>query len=188
MRTMILLALNGGLGNSDVAELPLSALDLKAGWLNFPRPKTGIPRRIPLWPEAIASLKALGLEPPPLDPELVRKRRDFWLWVGIFFGLNIAMFLLNLAWSFISDSVSGALSRLTGINMSGFFSALAILLGLAPYVVNIGLIVYFAVKKRNQLALGMLGGMAISLGIVICLGLIFMVACFVMLAGSGSNL
>lgn len=57
LRTMILLALNGGLGNSDVAKLPESALDLKAGWLNFPRPKTGIDRRIPLWPETVASLK-----------------------------------------------------------------------------------------------------------------------------------
>jgi len=57
LRTMILLALNGGLGNSDVAKLPLSALDLKAGWLTFPRPKTGIARRIPLWPSTIASLR-----------------------------------------------------------------------------------------------------------------------------------
>jgi integrase len=58
IRTMILLAVNGGLGNSDVAKLPLSALDLKRGWLNFPRPKTGIDRRIPLWPETIESIEA----------------------------------------------------------------------------------------------------------------------------------
>ncbi len=56
LRTMMLLATNGGLGNSDVAKLPLSALDLKRGWLDFPRPKTGIERRIPLWPETVASL------------------------------------------------------------------------------------------------------------------------------------
>ncbi len=57
LRTMILLALNGGLGNNDVAALPRAAIDLKAGWINFPRPKTGIQRRIPLWPETVASLK-----------------------------------------------------------------------------------------------------------------------------------
>lgn len=66
LRTMILLALNGGLGNGDVAKLPISALDFKAGWLNFPRPKTGIPRRIPLWPETIAGLqKWLAHRPEP---------------------------------------------------------------------------------------------------------------------------
>ena len=70
LRTMILLALNGGLGNSDVGKLPLSALDLKRGWLNFPRPKTGIDRRIPLWPETVASLKDwLKQCPAPKSPE-----------------------------------------------------------------------------------------------------------------------
>jgi integrase len=57
IRTMMLLALNGGLGNSDVSKLPLSAVDLKRGWLNFPRPKTGVPRRIPLWPETVEALR-----------------------------------------------------------------------------------------------------------------------------------
>jgi integrase len=64
LRTMILLALNGGLGNSDVANLPRSAVDLEQGWIDFPRPKTGIPRRIPLWPEAVSSLREwLALRP-----------------------------------------------------------------------------------------------------------------------------
>jgi integrase len=57
LRSMLLLAINGGLGNSDVAKLPLTALDLQGGWLNFHRPKTGIKRRIPLWPETIKALK-----------------------------------------------------------------------------------------------------------------------------------
>jgi integrase len=57
LRAMLLLAINGGLGNSDLAQLPLSALDLKNGWLTYPRPKTGINRRIPLWAETIQALK-----------------------------------------------------------------------------------------------------------------------------------
>ena len=57
MKAMVLLGVNCGFGNGDVAKLPLKALDLKAGWVNFPRPKTGIERRIPLWPETIAAIK-----------------------------------------------------------------------------------------------------------------------------------
>ena len=57
MKSMVLLGINCGFGNGDVANLPLKALDLKAGWVRFPRPKTGIDRRIPLWPETIAAIK-----------------------------------------------------------------------------------------------------------------------------------
>jgi integrase len=48
LKAMILLGVNAGLGNTDAASLPLKALDLKAGWIDYPRPKTGIPRRCPL--------------------------------------------------------------------------------------------------------------------------------------------
>ena len=59
MRAMVLLALNAGLGNSDLANLPLSAVNLDTGWVDYPRPKTGIPRRFPLWPETLDALKAV---------------------------------------------------------------------------------------------------------------------------------
>ena len=58
MRAMILLAVSGGLGNTDIATLPESAVDFKNGWLDYPRPKTEIKRRIPLWPETDDALKA----------------------------------------------------------------------------------------------------------------------------------
>ncbi len=57
MKAMILLGANCGFGPSDVAKLPAAALDLQAGWLTFARHKTGIDRRIPLWPETVAALK-----------------------------------------------------------------------------------------------------------------------------------
>jgi integrase len=57
MKAMVLLGINCGFGNGDVANLPLKALDLTRGWVTFPRPKTGIDRRIPLWPETIAAIK-----------------------------------------------------------------------------------------------------------------------------------
>lgn len=58
MKAMLLLALNCGFGNHDCALLPLSAVDLNAGWINFPRPKTGIDRRCPLWNETVMALRA----------------------------------------------------------------------------------------------------------------------------------
>jgi integrase len=69
MKAMILLAVNCGLGNSDVGNLPLSAIDLAGGWLNYPRPKTGIDRRCKLWPETIKRLRrAIAERPAPKDP------------------------------------------------------------------------------------------------------------------------
>lgn len=68
MRCMILLGINSAFGNSDVASLPSSALDLKNGWVEFPRPKTGIERRCKLWPETISAIQAvLDVRPKPLD-------------------------------------------------------------------------------------------------------------------------
>jgi integrase len=70
LRAMILLGLNCGFGNSDVAGLPIRALDLDAGWVAFPRPKTAVPRRCPLWPETIQALRqALELRPKPKDSD-----------------------------------------------------------------------------------------------------------------------
>ena len=57
LRAMVMLGANVGFGNSDVGNLPLSALDLDSGWIDFPRPKTAVERRVPLWPETIASIR-----------------------------------------------------------------------------------------------------------------------------------
>jgi integrase len=57
MQAMILLGINCGFGNGDCANLPLSALDLDAGWADYPRPKTGVSRRCPLWPETVKALR-----------------------------------------------------------------------------------------------------------------------------------
>ncbi|WP_010583089.1 tyrosine-type recombinase/integrase [Schlesneria paludicola] len=70
MRAMVLLGLNGGFGNTDCASLPQTAVDLKTGWLEFPRPKTAIKRRIPLWPETVAAIReAISVRPAAIDPD-----------------------------------------------------------------------------------------------------------------------
>lgn len=64
MKAMILLGINGGLGNADCGRLPQSAIDLKKAVIDFPRPKTGIPRRFPLWTETVeAVIEALVKRP-----------------------------------------------------------------------------------------------------------------------------
>ncbi len=66
LRSMILLGINAGFGNHDCATLPETAVDWQSGWLDFPRPKTGIQRRCWLWPETLASLReALAERPQP---------------------------------------------------------------------------------------------------------------------------
>jgi integrase len=57
LRAMVLLGINAGFGNADCATLPLSAVDLSAGWLAYPRPKTGVTRRCRLWPETVAAIE-----------------------------------------------------------------------------------------------------------------------------------
>ncbi|MBP3956713.1 tyrosine-type recombinase/integrase [Gemmata sp. G18] len=69
LRAMILLGVNCGFGNADCGTLPTVALDLVGGWVNYHRPKTGITRRCPLWPETVAALKdVLAARVEPTDP------------------------------------------------------------------------------------------------------------------------
>ncbi len=66
LKAMLLLGINAGFTMADCGTLPLSALDLDTGFLDFPRAKTGIDRRCPLWPETIAAIKA-WLDVRPLE-------------------------------------------------------------------------------------------------------------------------
>jgi integrase len=59
MKAAVLLGINGGLGPTDLGLLKIPHLDLDGGWLNYPRAKTGIARRIPLWRETVAAIREL---------------------------------------------------------------------------------------------------------------------------------
>ncbi len=68
LRAMILLGVNCGFGNADCGTLPLRAVDLDAGWINYVRSKTGIERRCPFWAETVESLReAIAERPTPKD-------------------------------------------------------------------------------------------------------------------------
>lgn len=69
LRTMILLGINAGFGPADCGQVPKSTIDLEAGWVDFARSKTGIPRRCPLWGETLESLReADATRPNPAAP------------------------------------------------------------------------------------------------------------------------
>lgn len=64
LKAMILLGVNCGFGNTDCGTLPQSAINFKTGWIDFPRTKTAIERRCPLWPETLDALReAILLRP-----------------------------------------------------------------------------------------------------------------------------
>ncbi len=66
---MVFLGINCGFGNNDCATLTFANLDLKGGWHSHPRPKTGVPRRCPLWNETVMAIRDwLKVRPNPADP------------------------------------------------------------------------------------------------------------------------
>ncbi|MCL4204833.1 MAG: integrase [Pirellulaceae bacterium] len=66
MRAMLLLGVQAGVGNTDLGLLRIAAINLESGWLELPRAKTAIMRRIPLWPETIAAVReVLANRPKP---------------------------------------------------------------------------------------------------------------------------
>jgi integrase len=68
LQAMILLGVNAGLGNSDCARLTTDMV--QNGQLIYPRPKTGVDRMAPLWPETLEAIqRALEVRPMPRDSE-----------------------------------------------------------------------------------------------------------------------
>lgn len=63
-RALFLLAINGGIGNTDLANMTAANLKLDAAQIEFQRSKTEVPRIIPLWPETVAAVReAQALRP-----------------------------------------------------------------------------------------------------------------------------
>ena len=57
LKAMILLACNTGMNNADLGNMEFRHIDLESGWLDYPRHKTGVERRAPLWPETVNALQ-----------------------------------------------------------------------------------------------------------------------------------
>jgi integrase len=70
LKAMILLGINCGFGNSDIGNVPVGALNLNGAWMDFARPKTGIDRKCPLWPETVQAIREwLAIRPKPAKAE-----------------------------------------------------------------------------------------------------------------------
>jgi integrase len=68
LKAMVLLGINCGFGNADCGHLPMAAVNLEGAVIDFPRPKTGIPRRCTLWAETVEALRAaLAKRPTPKE-------------------------------------------------------------------------------------------------------------------------
>jgi integrase len=73
LKAMIYLGINAAFGNTDVASLPLTALDLTGAWVEFARGKTGEDRKAKLWPETADALRAvIDRRPVPADKGAAR--------------------------------------------------------------------------------------------------------------------
>jgi integrase len=57
LKSMILLGINCGFGNADCGRLLKNNLDLKTSWVDYPREKTAVERRSPLWPETVDAIR-----------------------------------------------------------------------------------------------------------------------------------
>ena len=126
LRAMVYLGINCGMGNNDCARLPMKALDLEGGWLEFGRPKTGIHRRCPLWPETVKALRAaLAARPTPKE------------------GLEDRVFLTHhgASWEAIVKSGKGG----TGGPLSGEFAKVLDALGIRRKGVN-----FYALRHTFQ--------------------------------------
>jgi integrase len=57
LRAMILLSINTGMNNADLGNIQFRHVNLKTGWMDYPRHKTGIQRRAKLWPETVKAVQ-----------------------------------------------------------------------------------------------------------------------------------
>ena len=102
---------------------------------------------------------------PAEDIDEEKSKKDIRSGMGLWFMLNTCLALILAAIQ-------------TDLARTRPFLSLAFLYWFLPFTVNIGLMLYFVLRKREQVAFGMLRAFAIALAIVACLGLVYMATCF----------
>lgn len=82
LHAFILLGVNAGTGNADIARMEHHHIDLERGWLIYPRGKTQVKRRAKLWPETCRAVR-VAIESQPKSKKhqnlvFVTQRRNPW--------------------------------------------------------------------------------------------------------------
>jgi integrase len=85
-KPLLLLGINAGIGNRDIAEIRMCDIDLSQPevWVDLPRIKTGNPRRFVLWDETAQAIRQyLTKRPKPLPEydDVLFLTRSGWPWV-----------------------------------------------------------------------------------------------------------
>jgi integrase len=80
IRAMVLLGINCGYGNGDCAQLQFDWIDFEGGWIQYARPKTGVDRRVKLWPETIKAIQTWQGKRPAIKNNLVFVTRQGNAW------------------------------------------------------------------------------------------------------------
>lgn len=108
-------------------------------------------------------------------------KRDFWIGFIGWWIFNILAGGLNFALVYLSSTVS-----LGNSDLETLVGYLPSVVGCLVFLLNIGALIFFAFR-RKQVALGMLVAFGVSIAISILIGVIAMIACFVIL-GQYNNL
>ena len=109
------------------------------------------------------------------------KKKDFWIGVGLFFGLNVLIFLVSNGISWLVGSLIGDLASDLAMNITTWFSCLTYPLTI---LINIAFLIYFF-RTRTWIGFGMLGTFAALLLMTFLLTIIFSIFCFASSVSSG---
>jgi hypothetical protein len=128
----------------------------------------------------------MDTQPDQLEPSPVKEstglKRDFWIGFIGWWVFNLCAGGLQAALMFGIPSLTSG----SATDYSTITNTLTSSLGCLVFLTNIGAIIFFAFR-RKQIALGMLVAFGVSIAISILLGVIAMIACFVII-GQYNNL
>jgi hypothetical protein len=103
------------------------------------------------------------------------KKKDFWRGFWLWWLGNIALWIITLGGTAALLTAEG-----DNITINSIVDIAILVVNVLPLLINGGLVIFFALT-RSQIALGMLAAFGVALAIVVVLGIIVSIACFVML-------
>ena len=100
------------------------------------------------------------------------KQKDFAIGVGVFFGLNVLIYILQILVLWAAQYMPASPETLDTISF-----AISCLVFPLQILANIGVMIYFTLT-RTWIAIGMLGTFGFLMGLLLILGIIFSIVCF----------